>query len=415
MRPRSRCSTRGPSRAPPAARPARRRATRSASTRSSRRRCVHFDHRWGPDAVASRRCSAARRARGRVARAHAPLRARRRLREDRRAGSSVRARDEGAQPVLFPRRSSAVAMDRVLSSRAATCCSSARRASAAARRSRSCCHMHGLELFRRHHARLHGQVLQGRAQVDLPKVGVQGTPACCCSRTTSCATSAHRVRQLAALVGRAAGLFEPQELEPMLAPLKEEMGKRATTTARSDFFVWRSAVPAHRAGDGPVQQAFLCAASPTRAVHALLDAWMGSWSGLDGGARATAMAGLDEELPPPRGRRVKQMVQLHQRLEGARRARRDAAHVRRAHPGVAQDLRLAAAEDHRPRRAPARRPGQAARGETRWRADKTANEQRAADATGGGGPRDGADPASMEGTVEKRARWRPAGEAGRRR
>ena len=104
------------------------------------------------------------------------------------------------------------------------------------------CHMHGLELVTPATTRDYGiRSFRAELKAILPKVGIQGQP-------TVLLLEDHQLRdeQLIECVnsllsaGELPGLYEPQELEPLLAPLKEEMGKSGFThRSLYDFFVHR--------------------------------------------------------------------------------------------------------------------------------------------------------------------------------
>ena len=226
--------------------------------------------------------------------------------------------------VLFPEALEAVTrMDRVLSKPGGNLLLVG--ASGVGRRSALSllCHMHGLELFTPATTRDYSvKAFKAELKALLPKVGVQGTPAVLLLED-------HQMRDDALIecvnsllsAGELPGLFEPQELDPMLAPLKEEMGKSGYNhRSLYDFFVHRCMQNLHIALImDPSNKQFLmrCESNPALYTRCSM-LWMGSWSKESMEAlAATAMAGLDEDLLPEVQRPlvVKQMTQLHQRLE----------------------------------------------------------------------------------------------------
>ena len=111
-----------------------------------------------------------------------------------------------------------------------------------------------------------------------------------------------------------------QELEPMLAPLKEEFGK-AGYKHRSvfDLFVARVKEYLHVAiSMDPTNPSFLmrCESNPALYTKCTM-LWMGSWSA-DSMQRvaSTVFSGLGDTLPDAQREPVaKQLVKLHERLQ----------------------------------------------------------------------------------------------------
>ena len=90
------------------------------------------------------------------------------------------------------------------------------------------CYMHGIELVSPALTRDYSlKSFRAELKTILPKAGVQGTPICLLLED-------HQLRSDALIEvvnsilssGEVPGLYEPQELEPLLAPLKEEMGDK---------------------------------------------------------------------------------------------------------------------------------------------------------------------------------------------
>ena len=219
--------------------------------------------------------------------------------------------------VLFPEALEAVTrMDRVLSKPGGNLLLVG--ASGVGRRSALSllCHMHGLELFTPATTRDYS-VKAFKAEKAPPRWAC--TPAVLLLED-------HQMRDDAPIecvnsllsAGELPGLFEPQELDPMLAPLKE-MGA-GQPPSLYDFFVHRCMQNLHIAlCMDPSNKQFLmrCESNPALYTRCSM-LWMGSWSKESMEAlAATAMAGLDEDLLPEVQRPlvIKQMTQLHQRLE----------------------------------------------------------------------------------------------------
>jgi len=124
--------------------------------------------------------------------------------------------------------------------------------------------------------------------------------------------------------GEVPGLFEPQELEPLLAPLKEEMSKSGYKhRTLYDLFVHRVQQYLHVAlVMDPTNKAFLmrCESNPALYTRCSM-LWMGSWSQPSMEAVAnTAIGSLEGEILLPVAQTplvLKQMVALHQRLEAS--------------------------------------------------------------------------------------------------
>ena len=226
--------------------------------------------------------------------------------------------------VLFPEALNAVArMDRVLSQPGGNLLLVG--ASGVGRRSALSlvCHMHGLEVFTPMTGRDYSlKSFKAELKAVLPKVGVQGTAGVLLLED-------HQLRDEALIEcvnsllssGEVPGLFEPQELEPMLAPLKEEMSKSGYKhRTLYDLFVHRVQQFLHVALlMDPTNKAFLmrCESNPALYTRCSM-LWMGSWSQPSMEALAsTAVGSIEEEMLPSVQKPLvlKQMVQLHQRLE----------------------------------------------------------------------------------------------------
>ena len=238
-------------------------------------------------------------------------------------------------------------------------------------------------------ARLLAQVVPAELKTILPKVGVQGTRAVLLLED-------HQLRDDKLIecvnsllsAGELPGLFEPQELEPMLAPLKEEMGQHGYKhRSLFDFFVARVQQNLHVAlcMDPPTSSFLMrCESNPALYTRCSM-LWMGAWD--DASMEALAAKFFDGH--PGRRPAAGAAAARRQADDGAapRAPRRWCATARHdatprmyvcAPQGVAQDLRLAAAEDLRPRRAPAGGLDKLAEAEQEVDAlSKTANEQRA--------------------------------------
>ena len=104
------------------------------------------------------------------------------------------------------------------------------------------CHLHGLELVSPSMVRDYSlRSFCAELKVALPKAGVTGTPTCLLLEDHMLRDTPviEAVNSLLA-AGEIPGLFEPQELEPMLAPLKEEFGQQGFKyRTLFDFFVAR--------------------------------------------------------------------------------------------------------------------------------------------------------------------------------
>ena len=166
------------------------------------------------------------------------------------------------------------------------------------------CHMHGLDLVSPSTTRDYGlKSFKAELKAVLPKVGVQGQP-------TVLLLEDHQLRDESLIecvnsllsAGELPGLFEPQELEPLLAPLKEEMGKSGFHhRSLYDFFVHRVQMYLHVVlCMDPTNPTFLmrCESNPALYTRCSM-LWMGQWSTPSMEAMANqAMNGLDDDLLP---------------------------------------------------------------------------------------------------------------------
>ncbi|KAJ1640034.1 dynein heavy chain and region D6 of dynein motor-domain-containing protein [Pavlovales sp. CCMP2436] len=114
--------------------------------------------------------------------------------------------------------------------------------------------------------------------------------------------------------GEISGLYTPEELEPLLAPLKEEMAAAGTHRSLYDFFVSRCAAFCHVVLSlDPTNDKFAmrCESNPALFTRCAL-MWMGSWGSTSMAtlpARTLAEAELPAEL---HGAITKNLVALHE-------------------------------------------------------------------------------------------------------
>ena len=144
------------------------------------------------------------------------------------------------------------------------------------------CFMHGIELISPAMVRDYSlKSFRAELKTILPKAGVQGTPVCLLLED-------HQLRGDALIEcvnsilssGEIPGLFEPQELEPLLAPLKEEMGQHGFKyRSLFDFFVARVQRYLHvalcmdNANDNFLVR---CESNPALYTRCAM-MWMGTW------------------------------------------------------------------------------------------------------------------------------------------
>ena len=302
------------------------------------------------------------------------------------------------------------------------------------------CHLHGLELVSPSMVRDYSlRSFCAELKVALPKAGVTGTPTCLLLEDHMLRDTPviEAVNSLLA-AGEIPGLFEPQELEPMLAPLKEEFGQQGFKyRTLFDFFVARVQKFLHLAlSMDPSSPTFLlrCESNPALYTRCTM-LWMGQlgadsmevlpravFHGLDDeqlAQQASAIMAqlwrnygaimaqfgaipLTPDLSPPRAgaAAARQADGFGAQLAGARDGRPqrdggDAADVPRIPQVLARPLLVAAGQAVRAGRAPQRRAVEAARGDGRGRQAEQDGERAARDVdreAGGGGPRDGEHP-----------------------
>jgi len=105
--------------------------------------------------------------------------------------------------------------------------------------------------------------------------------------------------------GEVSGLYTPEELEPLLAPLKEEMGAAGTHRSLYEFFVARCATYCHVVlSMDPTHELFAvrCESNPALFTRCAL-LWMGSW-GADAMRTLPAPKLKEVELAPDQVERV---------------------------------------------------------------------------------------------------------------
>ena len=185
------------------------------------------------------------------------------------------------------------------------------------------CHMHGIELFTPSMTRDYSmKTFRNELKAILPKAGVQGIPCVLLLED-------HQLREEALIecvnsllsAGELPGLWEQQELDTLLAPLKDEMGQSGFKhRTLFDFFVSRVQQFLHVAlSMDPSNPNFLvrCESNPALYTRCSM-LWMASWAphSMERLAEAQLRKVPDELLPEAaRPALLKQMVSLHQRLE----------------------------------------------------------------------------------------------------
>ena len=186
------------------------------------------------------------------------------------------------------------------------------------------CYMHGIEVVSP--AAVRGYSLKSfRAEMKsfIPRAGVQGTPLCLLLEDHQLRDDSiiECVNSLLA-AGDIPGLFELQELEPLLAPLKEEMGQcgfRYRTLF--DFFTARVRSLLHVALlMNPSNPTFVhrCESNPALYTRCSM-IWQAGWSqaAMESLPRETVFREIDEaQLPEPqRGPLVQSMLAIHRMHE----------------------------------------------------------------------------------------------------
>lgn len=184
-------------------------------------------------------------------------------------------------------------------------------------------YMHGLEVFTPSMTRDYSlKSFRAELKQILPKAGVQGIPCLLILED-------HQLRDEALIecvnsllsAGELPGLFEQQELDTMLAPLKEEMsnaGYKHRTIF--DFFVSRVQTFLHIAlSMDPSNPSFLSRCESNPALYTRCNMlWMSSWTthSMERIADNTVSQVPEEMLPEAqRPVLIKQMVGLHQKLD----------------------------------------------------------------------------------------------------
>jgi len=187
------------------------------------------------------------------------------------------------------------------------------------------CYLHGIEIVSPSTVRGYSlKSFRTEMKVFLPRAGVQGTPLCLLLEDHQLRDDAivECVNSLLAS-GEIPGLFEPQELEPLLAPLKEEMGATGFKhRTLFDFFIARVQAHMHVALImNPSNPNFVmrCESNPALYTRCSM-LWQAGWSkgAMEALPPEVIFNDIDEDQLPAamRGPLMASMLAIHQMHEG---------------------------------------------------------------------------------------------------
>lgn len=182
------------------------------------------------------------------------------------------------------------------------------------------CYLHGIEMVSPSTVRDYSlKSFRSEMKVFLPRAGVHGTPLCLLLEDHQLRDDAiiECVNSLLAS-GEIPGLFEPQELEPLLGPLKEEMGATGFKhRTLFDFFIARVQSFLHVALImNPSSPGFVmrCESNPALYTRCSM-LWQAGWSkgAMEQLPPEVVFNDIDEEqlAPPMRGPLISSMLAIH--------------------------------------------------------------------------------------------------------